>query len=123
MQRQVYIANMANAGIQDNCRLVTLPVTETATMITLTPYPYVIAAAIGGALIWTLWMKRFCSHLGQSVVNESKKNGLASAEAPNDYFKLTDVPAPKPLPDFNVDNALPRPYRPFRWKYHQTMCM
>ncbi|XP_006458276.1 hypothetical protein AGABI2DRAFT_63838 [Agaricus bisporus var. bisporus H97] len=38
-----------------------------------------------------------------------------------DYFALTGVLPPKPLPDFDIDKALPRPYRPFRWKYHQTM--
>lgn len=39
-----------------------------------------------------------------------------------DYAKLSGVPLPTPLVDFDVDNALPRPYRPFRWAYHQTMC-
>jgi hypothetical protein len=40
-----------------------------------------------------------------------------------DYAKLSGVPAPTPLRDFNIKGALPRPYRPFRWPYHQTMCM
>ncbi|KXN90507.1 hypothetical protein AN958_04179 [Leucoagaricus sp. SymC.cos] len=40
-----------------------------------------------------------------------------------DYFELTGVLPPKPLPNFNIDEALPRPYRPFRWKYHQTMSL
>lgn len=39
-----------------------------------------------------------------------------------DYSKLTGFPAPKPIPHFDIDNARPRPYRPFRWEYHQTMC-
>lgn len=39
-----------------------------------------------------------------------------------DYFRLTGVPSPRPLLDFNVDQAKPRPYRPFRWEYHQHMC-
>jgi hypothetical protein len=39
-----------------------------------------------------------------------------------DYAKLSGVPLPAPLVDFDVDKALPRPYRPFRWAYHQTMC-
>jgi hypothetical protein len=39
-----------------------------------------------------------------------------------DYEKLCGVSLPTPLPDFDVDKALPRPYRPFRWSYHQTMC-
>ncbi|KAJ4501823.1 hypothetical protein C8R41DRAFT_17267 [Lentinula lateritia] len=40
-----------------------------------------------------------------------------------DYFKLSGVPPPKPLLDFNVDKAQARPYRPFRWSYHQTMSL
>lgn len=39
-----------------------------------------------------------------------------------DYAKLSGVPMPSPLPNFNIDKAVPRPYRPFRWNYHQTMC-
>ena len=38
-----------------------------------------------------------------------------------DYFALSGVPPPKPLPHFNVDTAKPRPYRPFRWAYFQHM--
>ncbi|ESK85968.1 hypothetical protein Moror_9469 [Moniliophthora roreri MCA 2997] len=40
-----------------------------------------------------------------------------------DYFELTGVPPPKPLPDFDIDKAKPRPYRPFRWVYHQHMSL
>lgn len=40
-----------------------------------------------------------------------------------DYAKLSGVPLPKPLHDFNIHTAVARPYRPFRWEYHQTMCM
>jgi hypothetical protein len=40
-----------------------------------------------------------------------------------DYSKLSGVPLPKPYPEFDISKALPRPYRPFRWTYHQTMCM
>lgn len=39
-----------------------------------------------------------------------------------DYSKLTGIPPPKPMHDFDIDSAKPRPYRPFRWEYHQTMC-
>jgi hypothetical protein len=39
-----------------------------------------------------------------------------------DYATLSDVPLPSPLVDFDVTKAVPRPYRPFRWSYHQTMC-
>jgi hypothetical protein len=40
-----------------------------------------------------------------------------------DYSTLSGVPSPKPYTNFNINQALPRPYRPFRWPYHQTMCM
>lgn len=40
-----------------------------------------------------------------------------------DYATLSGVPLPDPYPEFDIDRALPRPYRPFRWNYHQTMCM
>ncbi|CAM1501468.1 Fc.00g034520.m01.CDS01 [Cosmosporella sp. VM-42] len=40
-----------------------------------------------------------------------------------DYGKLSGVPLPSPLENFNVDKARPRPYRPFRWAYHQTMSL
>jgi len=39
-----------------------------------------------------------------------------------DYAKLSGVPSPQPYHEFNIKNARPRPYRPFRWAYHQTMC-
>jgi hypothetical protein len=39
-----------------------------------------------------------------------------------DYAKLSGIPLPEPYPNFDISNALPRPYRPFRWAYHQTMC-
>lgn len=39
------------------------------------------------------------------------------------YAELSGVPLPKPYTNFDIDKARPRPYRPFRWSYHQTMCM
>lgn len=39
-----------------------------------------------------------------------------------DYATLSGVPLPLPLEDFDISSAVPRPYRPFRWPYHQTMC-
>lgn len=40
-----------------------------------------------------------------------------------DYATLSGVPLPRPYNEHVIENALPRPYRPFRWAYHQTMCM
>lgn len=39
-----------------------------------------------------------------------------------DHFARSGVPLPNPVPDdFDIDKAKPRPYRPFRWDYHQNM--
>ncbi|KAF1847356.1 uncharacterized protein K460DRAFT_276039 [Cucurbitaria berberidis CBS 394.84] len=40
-----------------------------------------------------------------------------------DYATLSGVPLPKPYPEFRIEKAMPRPYRPFRWAYHQTMSL
>lgn len=39
-----------------------------------------------------------------------------------DYSILSGVPRPQPYETFDIRTARPRPYRPFRWPYHQTMC-
>lgn len=51
----------------------------------------------------------------------SIKEIKALGDFPN-YAALSGVPLPQPYPDFDIKKALPRPYRPFRWSYHQTMC-
>ncbi|KAI4722075.1 hypothetical protein E4T48_01689 [Aureobasidium sp. EXF-10727] len=38
-----------------------------------------------------------------------------------DYAVLSGVPLPAAHTDFDIKTALARPYRPFRWPYHQTM--
>ncbi|KAI9706762.1 MAG: hypothetical protein M1820_004732 [Bogoriella megaspora] len=40
-----------------------------------------------------------------------------------DYVALSGIPAPQPYHNFQLEKALPRPYRPFRWSYHQTMSL
>jgi hypothetical protein len=40
-----------------------------------------------------------------------------------DYAELSGVPLPEAYEGFKIETALPRPYRPLRWAYHQTMCM
>ncbi|KAF5386832.1 hypothetical protein D9615_001673 [Tricholomella constricta] len=42
---------------------------------------------------------------------------------PPDYFRLSGVPAPTPLNEFDITKAKARPYRPFRWEYHQNMSL
>ena len=38
-----------------------------------------------------------------------------------DYATLSGVPLPRAYHEFDVSKAIPRPYRPIRWAYHQTM--
>ncbi|KAG6876507.1 hypothetical protein C0992_012682 [Termitomyces sp. T32_za158] len=52
-----------------------------------------------------------------SLLARNKRNALP------DYAKLSGVPLPQPLMDFDVKIAKARPYRPFRWNYHQTMSL
>ncbi|KAI9789367.1 MAG: hypothetical protein M1833_002426 [Piccolia ochrophora] len=40
-----------------------------------------------------------------------------------DYAQLSGVPLPEPYHEFDISKAKPRPYRPFRWPYHQTMSL
>ncbi|KAF1962017.1 hypothetical protein CC80DRAFT_401576 [Byssothecium circinans] len=40
-----------------------------------------------------------------------------------DYAALSGVPLPQPYHGFDINKAKPRPYRPFRWAYHQTMAL
>ncbi|KAJ4256924.1 hypothetical protein NW762_009020 [Fusarium torreyae] len=40
-----------------------------------------------------------------------------------DYSVLSGVPHPKPVPQFDIKTAEFRPFRPFRWTYHQTMSL
>ena len=40
-----------------------------------------------------------------------------------DYASLSGIPLPEPYKEFKIETATFRPYRPFRWAYHQTMCM
>ncbi|KAI1341290.1 alpha-1,2-mannosyltransferase [Xylariaceae sp. FL0016] len=40
-----------------------------------------------------------------------------------DYSTISEVPMPEPYPEFDITKAKPRPYRPFRWAYHQTMSL
>ena len=40
-----------------------------------------------------------------------------------DYAALSGVPLPEPYKNFDITKAKARPYRPFRWAYHQTMCL
>jgi hypothetical protein len=51
----------------------------------------------------------------------SKEDIEALGDFP-DYATLSGVPLPQAYEEFVIGKAKPRPYRPFRWAYHQTMC-
>ncbi|KAF2735961.1 hypothetical protein EJ04DRAFT_542759 [Polyplosphaeria fusca] len=40
-----------------------------------------------------------------------------------DYAALSGIPLPRPYHEFDIKKARARPYRPFRWAYHQTMSL
>lgn len=66
---------------------------------------------------WSKCDGSLCTSTGISV-NEIKALG----DFP-DYAKISGVPLPEAYENFDIDAAIPRPYRPFRWNYVQTMCM
>jgi len=64
---------------------------------------------------------RKCDHSKYNFTGFSCQEIRALGDFP-DYAELSGVPLPSPYPEFDIDKAQPRPYRPFRWAYHQTMC-
>ncbi|KAF5358043.1 hypothetical protein D9756_001724 [Leucocoprinus leucothites] len=92
-------------------------------MITPISYSYVVIAAGVGTLLWVTWRRKRIRTYRYELSTRGTKSSLKAVRELDDYFELTGVPRPKPLPDFNIDEALPRPYRPFRWRYHQTMSL
>jgi hypothetical protein len=89
--------------------------------MTLIPFPYVVTAAVLGTLVWVTW-RNLRADVDQLKPRERTRLNNFRAMGRTNYFELSGVPPPKPLPNFKIDEAMPRPYRPFRWKYHQTMC-
>ncbi|KAI5811321.1 hypothetical protein DFH27DRAFT_21579 [Peziza echinospora] len=75
------------------------------------------------------------SPLSPSQQGESASPGFPAGHAPKtkeereaigkypDYETLSGVSWPNECKGFDPDRSLPRPYRPFRWKYHQTMAL
>ena len=64
---------------------------------------------------------RKCNDSKYTVTGISVKEIKALGDFP-DYAELSGVPLPDPYTEFDLAKAIPRPYRPFRWAYHQTMC-
>lgn len=48
---------------------------------------------------------------------------IKALDAFPDYATLSGVPLPTAYPEFDITKAIPRPYRPIRWAYHQTMSL
>ena len=65
---------------------------------------------------------RECDPSTYTPMEISMEEILALGDFP-DYSGLSSVPLPNPYKEFEIETALPRPYRPFRWAYHQTMCI
>ncbi|KAJ7582590.1 hypothetical protein C8J56DRAFT_223647 [Mycena floridula] len=65
-------------------------------------------------LVWTVLIALIALCYAKYIINRSRSL---------DCFKLSGLPPPKPLPHFQIDAAKPRPYRPFRWEYHQNMSL
>lgn len=53
---------------------------------------------------------------------DPKPRSTSNAEGLDSQGTLP-FPLPRPLPDFDIEKAKPRPYRPFRWTFHQTMAL
>lgn len=82
-------------------------------------YVSTVVLALGltvGIVLRGLFSRWSLSCLYQSLGRVLSRNRLP------DYPQLTGFPAPRPLYHFEIDRAKPRPYRPFRWEYHQNMC-
>ncbi|KAG2041512.1 hypothetical protein BDR03DRAFT_891180, partial [Suillus americanus] len=52
-----------------------------------------------------------------------QKAALVAGRGLPDFAQLTGFPHPKPVHGFDIAHARPRPYRPFRWEYHQNMSL
>ncbi|KAJ3533303.1 hypothetical protein NMY22_g7391 [Coprinellus aureogranulatus] len=76
------------------------------------------------AIIWALVLAIVMSlQVCYTYMSEQRKRKLREPPHSVDYFKLCGTPLPTPVLDFDLDNTKPRPYRPLRWSYHQTMAM
>ncbi|KAF3479701.1 uncharacterized protein GIQ15_06677 [Arthroderma uncinatum] len=63
-----------------------------------------------------------CNDIKYTPTGFSTEDIKALGDFP-DYATLSGVPLPEPYPEFDIAKAIPRPYRPFRWNYHQTMSL
>ena len=62
-----------------------------------------------------------CGPSTYTIMGLSMEEVEALGDFPN-YSALSDVPMPQPYKEFEIEKAIARPYRPFRWEYFQTMC-
>ena len=75
-------------------------------------------------LLWHLAEKK-AGHINKSVYHylPSVQIPLVNRQRIPDYSKLCGMDAPRVIHNFNLAEACARPYRPFRWPYHQTMSL
>lgn len=59
--------------------------------------------------------------LGELPITNRTQEEIQSFGDFPDYAALSGVRLPHVYTEFDIEKALPRPYRPFRWAYHQTM--
>lgn len=85
-------------------------------------FPHISESAILQSQIRMDADVKSCDTTRYTPTGFSKQEIQQLGRFPN-YATLSGIPLPSPFPDFDIDKALPRPYRPFRWNYHQTMCM
>ncbi|OJA18513.1 hypothetical protein AZE42_08719 [Rhizopogon vesiculosus] len=80
-----------------------------------------IVVALGLA---ALWRNKSASPHSLSFWRflQQKSAQLAGRGLP-DFAQLTGFPHPKPVHILDIAHARPRPYRPFRWEYHQNMSL
>ena len=80
-----------------------------------------IVVALGLVALWHWYSNSASPHNFWRFLQQ--KSALLAGRGLPDYAQLTGFPHPKSIPGFNIAHARPRPYRPFRWEYHQNMCM
>ncbi|KAH6918760.1 hypothetical protein BKA70DRAFT_28417 [Coprinopsis sp. MPI-PUGE-AT-0042] len=62
-------------------------------------------------------------YVARAVLQRKESNPKSNPATKPSSDATLPFPLPRPLPDFDILTAKPRPYRPFRWTFHQTMAL
>ena len=103
-------------SIRENLVKVARKIAQTATV-----NPVVNEAEVCKNLIPFETDYRICGPSTYTPIGVSSEEIKSLGDFP-DYASLSGVPLPNKYDGFQIDKAIARPYRPFRWAYHQTMC-